>query len=171
MNFHNSEYYTPMVKALDEWITVYIALGSNLFDKSANLEKSIDILSGLNQVEIVQTSTFLMTKAQGFDTENDFVNAVIEIKTKLYPEHLLQELLAIEQRLGRERVSSGYTDRPIDLDIVAFGDILYESEALTIPHPEMHKRDFVLRPMCEIAPNWRHPKLNKSATLLLSELP
>lgn len=159
-----------MVKALDEWITAYIALGSNLLNKDQNLRHAIDAINELHLVEVQKQSDFLRTKAQGFETDNDFLNAVVEVRTRLYPEELLGKLLAIEQEMGRVRNATGYTDRPIDLDIIAFADVVYQSKSLSLPHPEMHRRDFVLKPMCEIAPNWMHPRANKSALHLLSEL-
>jgi 2-amino-4-hydroxy-6-hydroxymethyldihydropteridine diphosphokinase len=156
-----------MVKALDEWTTVYIALGSNLYNKEENMSKAINFIEGLDNIRLVKQSGFLATKAEGFHSDNDFLNAVVQVDCKMYPENLLRELLAIEQQMGRERKEPGYSDRPIDLDIIAFGNMVYKSRALTLPHPEMHKRRFVLQPLCDIAPTWIHPKLNIGAEELL----
>jgi 2-amino-4-hydroxy-6-hydroxymethyldihydropteridine diphosphokinase len=159
-----------MVKTLDEWTTAYIALGSNLFNKNENLSKAIDQLDAINGLKVVMCSKFVATKAEGFETEHDFLNAVVQVESNISPEYLLNELLSIERDMGRVRSEKGYSDRPIDLDIIAFGEIIYKSEKLAIPHPEMHKRSFVLAPLVEINKDWLHPRLNITAEKLLMEL-
>ena len=170
MNFHTCEYYTQMVKTLDEWTTAYIALGSNLFNKTENLSKAIEYLGNIEGLRVIKCSDFIETKAEGFETEHDFLNAVVEIESKISPEYLLNELLCIEKEMGRVRSENGYSDRPIDLDIIAFGKMIYKSKNLIIPHPEMHCRTFVLIPLSEINKEWKHPVLNKSAIELQMEL-
>lgn len=169
LNSHTYENYTQMVKALDEWRVAYLALGSNMHNKKQNLITAIESIKGCDGIRVVKQSHFLETKAEGFESENDFLNAVIEVETNLYPEILLQHLLLIESEMGRVRKDSGYEDRPIDLDILSYGEMIYNTKTLSIPHSEMHTRRFVLEPMCELNAQWRHPKLNKTAQELLSD--
>lgn len=158
-------------------ITAYIALGSNLGDKQQNIKMSIRSIKQLKNTSVTGISGFYRTLAEGrayrqADSiqQPNFVNAAIEIKTSLSAMALLKELLRIEKTLGRFRVNGKLLPRPIDLDILLYGQKTYRSSHLTIPHPRMHRRRFVLEPLCELVPNLIHPVLNKPICTLLSKL-
>ena len=119
---------------------------------------------------VVQVSTPYESEPWGFNADEWFLNRVIVLETVLEPEALLHELLQIEQDLGRERHPEieGYTSRTADLDILYYGDRIILTETLTVPHPRLHRRRFALLPMCEVAPNLRHPALGLTQTELLA---
>ena len=149
---------------------VFIGLGSNIENKIKNIENAY------KQIEkhvgnIILKSTFYFSKPFEFESDNDFVNSVICIQSKLNPIELLVALNKIEKKLGRinKSVAKIYSDRIIDLDILYFNDIIINSPDLTIPHPHMYNRSFVLEPLNEIAGNFIDPKLNKSVSELYSE--
>jgi len=141
--------------------TIYVALGSNLGQKHKNLENSITKI--YEKVgDVVRVSKVYETPAKGFEG-NNFYNACIEVRTRLEAEHVLKSLLEIETEMGRSRnQSEGYANRVIDLDILFYEDEVINSKDLTIPHPELHHRDFVLFPLCDIAPQFLHPVKNES---------
>ncbi|MCK0178913.1 2-amino-4-hydroxy-6-hydroxymethyldihydropteridine diphosphokinase [Flavobacteriaceae bacterium S0862] len=147
---------------------VYISLGSNEGDRFKNLQDAIDLIHlKIGTVKII--SKVYNTPAFGFEGA-DFYNACLHVSTYLKPKKVMQELLLIEKSLGRIRSSKkGYQARTIDLDILLIDDEVINTKTLKVPHPEMHKRRFVLRPLNNIAPKVEHPKLNKSASLLLEE--
>lgn len=145
---------------------VYISLGSNQGDKFKNLQDAINAIH-LNVANISIISKVYTSPAFGFQGE-DFFNACLIIETAYKPQKLLKELLKIEKSLGRVRAKKkGYQSRIIDLDIIFFEDKIVNTKTLQIPHPEMHKRNFVLQPLCDIAPKCIHPKLKKETTILL----
>jgi dihydroneopterin aldolase/2-amino-4-hydroxy-6-hydroxymethyldihydropteridine diphosphokinase len=135
---------------------VYISLGSNMGDKEKNLNAALDEIKKISGTKIKKVSGFLMTKPFGYTEQDDFLNAAAELETLLMPEELLKELLAVEQKLGRVR-GIKWGPRIIDLDILIFGDEVIDEENLTIPHPWMSERMFVLEPLAEIAPDVVHP--------------
>ncbi len=149
---------------------IFLALGANLGDCAKTFVAAIDAIErSVGSVKAV--SRFSRSKAllpDGAGGQPDYLNAVLLCKTKLQPLELLQELLKIEIRFGRER-SSGqrWQPRTIDLDILSYGNSIIASAEISIPHPEMHKRRFVLEPLCEIAPDWQHPIIKLSAKELL----
>ncbi len=147
---------------------VYISLGSNEGDRFKNLQDAIDLIHlKIGSVKII--SKVYNTPAFGFEGD-DFYNASLHVSTYLKPKKVMQQLLSIEKSLGRVRGSKkGYEARTIDLDILLIDDEVINTKALKVPHPEMHKRRFVLRPLNNIAPTIEHPKLKKSASLLLEE--
>lgn len=147
---------------------VYISLGSNKGDKFKNLQEAINAIH-LNIDNIVIISKVYKSPALGFQGE-DFFNACLVFETSYKPQKLLKELLKIEKSFGRIRTKKkGYQDRIIDLDIIFFEDETIETKTLQIPHPEMHKRKFVLQPLCDIAPKEQHPKFKKEVSALLEE--
>lgn len=145
---------------------VYLSLGSNLGDRHALLLRAIDLLAH-RAGRLVRASSIIETEPWGFESPNPFLNAVVLIQTTLSPHELLAKTQAIERELGRTTktpsaptkaettVSEGslpYSDRPIDIDILLYGDLHLSTPELTIPHPRMYERDFVLRPLREILP-------------------
>ena len=153
---------------MTETQTVYLSIGSNLGERKLNLQKAIFLMR--EQLgEVVKISSVYDTPAWGFESEN-FLNACLELETNLSPETLLEELLKIEKQLGRLRnFEEGYKSRTIDIDIIYYGKKIVTSEKLTIPHPKMKERRFVLRPLSDIAPQFYHPALHKDTRNLLQE--
>lgn len=130
---------------------VFIGLGSNLGDKVWNLQETIRLISE-RVGAVVRQSSFLETEPWGFESENTFVNAVICCETEKTPREVLVLTQQIEREMGRTRKSSsgGYSDRPIDIDILLYDNLTVDEPDLKIPHPLMHQRDFVMIPMEEI---------------------
>ena len=140
--------------------TAYVALGSNLGDKEANLRKALELLEERG-VEVVKTSSFICTEPYGVTDQPQFLNGVCEVRTSMAPLTLLHTLLEIEQEMGRVRLRH-WGERNIDLDLLLYEDVVLDTEELKLPHPDMQNRDFVLLPLAEIAPELVHPILQKS---------
>lgn len=129
---------------------VYLGLGSNLGDRHAQLLAAIELLTQ-RVGRLVRCSSFIETAPWGFVSEHPFLNAVALFRTTLSPRELLTVTQDIERQLGRRQKSNGtYADRPIDIDILLYGDAVIDEPDLKIPHPLMHERDFVMRPLNEI---------------------
>lgn len=152
--------------------SVFLALGTNLGDKKRNIEESFEKIE--EQIgSIVSFSALYLSKPQGFESVNLFVNCAIQVETPLTPYELLSETQLIEKEMGRINKSDaeGYADRIIDIDILFYNNlILNDNATLIIPHPHIKTRDFVLKPMAEIAPNLIHPILHKTIEELLSAI-
>jgi deoxyguanosine kinase len=148
--------------------TYYIALGSNLGDRYASLQSAVEFCF-LEIGPIEKLSRIYECEAQGF-VGPSFYNACIALQSKLSPKQVLDKLLLFEIQEGRQRNRENYTSRSIDLDILMVDDLVVENKNLIIPHPKMHLRDFVLRPLSDIAPELVHPKLDCSTKELLSQL-
>ena len=148
--------------------TAYVALGSNLGDKEANLRKALELLQERG-VEVVKTSSFICTEPYGVTDQPQFLNGVCEVRTSLVPLALLHTLLEIEQEMGRVRLRH-WGERNIDLDLLLYEDVVLDTEELKLPHPDMQNRDFVLLPLAEIAPELVHPVLSKRIKELKEEL-
>jgi dihydroneopterin aldolase/2-amino-4-hydroxy-6-hydroxymethyldihydropteridine diphosphokinase len=147
----------------------FIGIGSNLGDKEKNIEDAIRLISESGFTKIVKISSLYKTEPVGYVKQDWFVNAVIKVKTKLSPKELLDSLSEIEKDLGRERVKK-WGPRIIDLDILFYDKLILNEEGVTIPHPHLHERNFVLKPFCKIEPEFIHPILNKSILMLYNEL-
>ena len=145
----------------------YLSLGSNVGDREQNLHEAIRRASALGRVGAV--SSFYETEPVEFTDQPWFLNCVIALETLAEPGQLMSELLRIEHEMGRERVLKK-GPRSIDIDILLFGDAVVNAPEVTIPHPEMGRRRFVLEPLAEIAPELRHPVSQKAVMQLLAEL-
>jgi 2-amino-4-hydroxy-6-hydroxymethyldihydropteridine diphosphokinase len=151
-----------------------IALGSNLPSRfgapAENLREAIHRLDDLGTV--TAASRFHETDPVGYTQQPRFLNAVALLETDISPLDLLRGLLAIEHSMGRDRAKSPPKGpRIIDLDLLLYGDLVLDDPALTLPHPALHERRFVLAPLAEVAPNWKHPTLELSILQLLQALP
>ena len=160
---------TVSVEIERAWHTAYIALGSNLGDKEANLRLGVEGLRSIRGCRVEAVSDFLVTVPYGGVEQDDFLNGAMKIRTLLTPHELLERLHEIEQEAKRERVVR-WGPRTLDLDILLYDDLILDEEDLHIPHIEMYKRDFVLKPLCQIAPYARHPVYNRTAAELLADL-
>ncbi|MCM4173826.1 2-amino-4-hydroxy-6-hydroxymethyldihydropteridine diphosphokinase [Arenibacter sp. TNZ] len=149
-------------------VTTYLSLGSNLGDKLNHLQEVVFLIQATIG-RVVKISPIYQTPAWGFEGE-DFYNGCIAVETSLTPLVLLENLLKIETRLGRERnQGTGYASRTVDIDILYYDREIIKTEALTIPHPNLQLRRFVLKPLADIAPQFYHPILNKDTRNLLQE--
>lgn len=146
----------------------YIALGSNLGDKEANLRQALKMLL-VKGLQIRSVSSFFKTEPYGVTDQPEFINAVACVKTDLAPEKLLKLLLDTELEMGRVRLRH-WGERNIDLDLLLYDDLIYYSEKLVLPHPDMQNRFFVLQPLSEIAVDKIHPVYKKSIQTLLKSL-
>ena len=151
--------------------TVYLGLGTNIGNKKENLTRAIEALS-LALGHYTALSSFIETAPWGFESDNTFLNCAVSFETVLLPEELLDTTERIERELGRTAKSTGgtYHDRVIDIDILLYGNETIDTPRLTIPHPLMHLRDFVLEPLAEIAPEVVHPTTGKSISRLADEV-
>ena len=141
--------------------SVYVGIGSNIGDRESNVHEAIRLIDETVGLGVMKSSSLYLSAPVAYEEQPDFINAVILIKSQLGPESLLNQLLGIEKLLGRKRdIRNG--PRTIDLDLLLFGELCYESATLTVPHPRMLTRAFVLRPLLEIAPDL---KLAKGETL------
>lgn len=150
---------------------VYLSLGSNLGDRVGYLQQATSLLNASEKINVVATSSFYESEPWQMNSENWFVNAVIQIATTLTPEELLNACQRIEKQLGRKRLSSEvYADRTIDIDILFYDDLIIKTDRLVIPHRNFSKRAFVLVPMLEIAQDFVHPLYKKTVMELYEEL-
>ena len=149
---------------------VYLSLGTNLENKTGNLLQAIVCIS--KKIGILSAfSSIYETKPWGYESANDFLNMAVCVETFLPPEEILTITKSIEKSIGREeKTVNSYRDRLIDIDIIAYDDLILDSGNLQLPHPLFHERRFVLEPMNEIAPDFIHPVLHKKVSELFEEL-
>ncbi|MDY0084529.1 MAG: 2-amino-4-hydroxy-6-hydroxymethyldihydropteridine diphosphokinase [Bacteroidales bacterium] len=148
---------------------IFILLGSNQGEREKMLQQATEAIERICG-KIVRQSCIYETAPWGFESEQWFLNQVIQIKSFLVPETLLEKLLAIELQLGRVRTNAQYSSRAIDLDLLYYSSIHLETRLLEIPHPRLHLRRFTLMPLSEIAPDFVHPVLKKTQLELLELL-
>ncbi|MEW6535140.1 MAG: 2-amino-4-hydroxy-6-hydroxymethyldihydropteridine diphosphokinase [Candidatus Auribacterota bacterium] len=152
-------------------MTVLFSLGSNIEPRVSTLCAAALRLHVHHNLVLDQFSSFYETSPQDMESSSPFVNQVILAQTRFSPEELLGLLQSVEQELGRTRDESGeYRDRTIDIDILYYGDDVINTDQLTIPHPRIQDRPFVLIPMREIAPNMVHPVLKKTPSQMLADI-
>ena len=152
----------PEATETERWARVFVGLGSNLGDRRRRIERALDWMSNHRAIRLVRRSEIIETEPWGGVEQPLFLNAVAEIATKLEPTELLIELKRCERALGRD-VSHGlrFGPREIDLDILLFEDRILESAELTIPHPRLTEREFVVRQLCELDRRLVHPESGK----------
>ena len=150
--------------------TAYLSLGSNLGDRAAHIEQALTALSRAGVV-VLRRSALYETEPVGTNPQRWFVNCVVEVETELMPMALLHLLKRVERELGRNPSTGAQpAARSIDLDILAVGQLVANSPELTLPHPRLAERRFVLQPLLELAPDWRHPITHLSAAEMLAAL-
>ena len=147
----------------------YIGIGSNLGNRRKNIRVAIELLKKDKNIRLIKKSRIYETEPLGGPLQGKYLNAVLKIDTGCLPRNLLGKFKAIESALGRQPISIKWAPRPIDLDILFYGRRVIKSGKLTIPHPEIKNRIFVLKPLTEIAPGFIHPVYKKTAKKLLKE--
>lgn len=147
-------------------LMAYIGIGSNLDDPASQVKEALEELDGIPDSVLVSQSSLYASKPMGPADQPDYVNAVAALDTLLSAEELLQALQKIEQRLGRERDGEKWGPRVIDLDLLLYGKKTIQIDTLTVPHPGLHERDFVIIPLAEIAGNLNIPGKGLLSTLI-----
>lgn len=149
--------------------TAYLSLGSNMGDRESYLDMAIDGLNKDEYTKVTRVSDFIETEPYGYTDQDKFLNGCLEIETLRTPKELLSLAGSIEQDAKRERIIH-WGPRTLDIDILMYDDLIFDSDELHIPHVEMHKREFVLKPLSSIAGCKRHPLLKKTVNELLKEV-
>jgi 2-amino-4-hydroxy-6-hydroxymethyldihydropteridine diphosphokinase len=148
----------------------YLSIGSNLGDRLLNCRRGIDALCADGVVVLLARSPFYESAPVDYLDQDWFINAALKIRTALSPLDLLDRLQAVQAAAGRKAGGVRFGPRLLDLDILLYADLVMDTPMLTIPHPRMHKRRFVLKPMCDIDPLVMHPVLGRNVQSLLDQL-
>ncbi|WDU83672.1 2-amino-4-hydroxy-6-hydroxymethyldihydropteridine diphosphokinase [Caloramator sp. Dgby_cultured_2] len=141
----------------------YIAFGTNVGDREENINVALKMMEDRG-IKIIKTSKIYVTEPYGYKDQPEFLNGAVEVETNLSCRELLNVLLNIEKDMGRVRHFK-WGPRNIDLDIIFYNDEVIDEPDLKVPHPDMHNRDFVLKPLCDLNPNFVHPILKKPSRL------
>ncbi len=160
---------TVSVEITRAWHQVYLSIGSNMGDREGHLNRALEFLKQDQKIRMGKISDFIVTKPYGYEKQEDFLNGAVELFTLYPPGELLEILHKAEADGNRERIIP-WGPRTIDLDILFYDDEIISEPDLTIPHVEISKREFVLRPLCQIAPWKMHPLLHKCVMEMLEEL-
>jgi len=150
-------------------VVAYLGLGANEGEPRRQLQEAITRLAATEEIEVVKASSFYLNPPLGPPDQPWYVNAALQVRTRLTPEELLRVLHRVEDDLGRVR-RERWGPRRLDLDLLLYDGVILSGPDLCLPHPEMHKRSFVLVPLAEVAPQAWHPVLEKTAAELLAEL-
>jgi 2-amino-4-hydroxy-6-hydroxymethyldihydropteridine diphosphokinase len=145
----------------------YIGLGANLGDREGTLRSALDLLGAEPDIELVAVSTLLETDPVGYLDQPRFLNGAAAVETELEPGALLERLLAVERKLGRERSGPRFGPRTIDLDLLLYGHLVVDEHGLTVPHPRLHERRFALEPLVELDPDLVLPDGRRVSDLLV----
>jgi len=154
---------------VDDGVICFLGIGSNIGDAAANCGAAVKRISDVDGVRVLRRSSLYKTQPVGFEEQDWFVNGVVEIRTMLGPRALMNAMQTVEGEMGRKRCEK-WGPRIIDIDILLYGQAVIEEEGLVIPHPELHKRRFVLVPLNEIAPCAIHPAFGISVGGLVDRL-
>jgi 2-amino-4-hydroxy-6-hydroxymethyldihydropteridine diphosphokinase len=149
---------------------VFIGLGSNEGNRLEHLSKAVKALGVLEGVRVVQMAPIIETEPMGGPPQGPYLNTVVELETSVEPIELLHALQSIERHVGRVPSPQRWAPRPIDLDLLFYDDRVIQEPALTIPHPRLHERRFVLEPLAQLAPALVHPVLKQAVTELLAHV-
>jgi deoxyguanosine kinase len=150
---------------MNEWVTAYIGLGSNLGDRERTIRAALQMLGGNGSIEVTRVSGLRETAPLGRKEQRDYLNGVAEIRTRLEPPELLGRLKAVEAALGRQPHDK-WASRTIDLDLLLYGNRIVRENGLTVPHPDVHLRAFVLDGLCQLNPDLIHPLLKEPVSEL-----
>jgi 2-amino-4-hydroxy-6-hydroxymethyldihydropteridine diphosphokinase len=149
---------------------VYVSVGSNLGDKLENCRRGIVALEAFTEVRVTGRSRFYRTEPVDFTAQDWFVNGAVRLESTLGPFELLDRMLIIQRDAGRPLTGLRFGPRILDLDLLMYDQLVLEDPRLCLPHPRMHRRRFVLQPLCDIDPSIVHPLLGKDVRRLLSEV-
>ena len=148
---------------------IYIGIGANLGDREKTLQEAVGILDAHPKIDVAAASSVYETAPVGVVDQPHFLNAVLQIRTRLSARKLLNCLLAVERQFGRVR-QTRWGPRTLDLDILLYGDAVIHQQGLQVPHPHLHERAFVLIPFCDLNPDLKHPVLGHSIQFLAGSL-